>query len=522
MTSPLMLHSHDGPMHLARMPAYYKALSEGQILPRWAGDLYWGYGMPLFNFYYHVPYLITSAFMAFGVGLVTSFKLSLLLSFLLSGCFMFLFAKKFFRDTIKALLATALYQFAPFHMVNVAVRADTGETLALAFLPLVLYTIQRGFENKNFLTNAAYTGIAMALLLLSHTAVGLMCFGISVLFILCFAPNNKKRLEGAVGLSIGLLLDAFYWIPILLERKYTYGDEFMKDMYKSHFAPLVNFFIPNLTNNASLQQGGVDVSFGLVQTIGLMSAIWLILKKKIQDVFTRRIVLFTGTLIVGALFIMQPLSRYLWEHISVLRAFQFPWRFLNVVVFATSLLSAAVLIRTSTPRYVAYAVIALTILSSMVYWRPPLGFDRIQEADFWNYPLNTTYFGETDLIWSAHMPGKYPKEQFAIIEGKGDIVDPVKKQTRHTFTVNAQTPVRIVDHTQYYPGWRVYSGEEKIPIEFQDQNWRGLITFKLEPGTHAVTVNFGESPIRAVSEIISVSTMCLLGLALFIRKYAAY
>ena len=72
-----LIHTHDGLVHLPRIAAYYKALSDGQIPIRWAGDLNYGYGMPLFNFMYQVPYLIASIFVMLGLGLVNSFKITL-------------------------------------------------------------------------------------------------------------------------------------------------------------------------------------------------------------------------------------------------------------------------------------------------------------------------------------------------------------------------------------------------------------------------------------------------------------
>jgi hypothetical protein len=36
--------THDGENHLARFAAYKKAISDGHIPPRWAGDLNYGYG----------------------------------------------------------------------------------------------------------------------------------------------------------------------------------------------------------------------------------------------------------------------------------------------------------------------------------------------------------------------------------------------------------------------------------------------------------------------------------------------
>lgn len=113
-TTSLLPHTHDGLVHLPRMGAFYKALLDGQFPVRWAGDLNYGYGMPLFNFIYQLPYFVASFFLLLGLGLVNSFKITLALSFLLSGIFMFLFAKELTRDSKSALLVTIMYQFSDF------------------------------------------------------------------------------------------------------------------------------------------------------------------------------------------------------------------------------------------------------------------------------------------------------------------------------------------------------------------------------------------------------------------------
>ena len=109
-------HTHDGPVHLARMAAYYKAITGGQILPRWASDLNYGYGMPLFNFIYHTPYLVSVPFISLGLGLVNTFKVVLALSFVFSGIGMFMFSREFWRNDRIAFFATVFYQFAPFRL----------------------------------------------------------------------------------------------------------------------------------------------------------------------------------------------------------------------------------------------------------------------------------------------------------------------------------------------------------------------------------------------------------------------
>jgi len=502
-------HTHDSPVHFARIAAYYKALSEGQILPRWAGELNYGYGMPLFNFIYHVPYLVSSLAVALGSGLVLSFKISMALCFVLSGVFMYLFALKFLKDERRAMIAAILYLFAPFHLIDLVVRGDLAEGYALAFLPLVLLSIVHSFEGKNKPLNILFISAASTLLITSHNAISLVFFGIIALFVLVFAPNNAKRIEAIIGLTLGLMLSAFYWIPAIIERKYTYGDLFMKDMYKSHFAPFIHFFIPNLTNMEKLQTGGIAVSLGLVPVVGLVMGCIMFVKKRLRLIKEQKIFWFTLSLTILALYIMQPVSQILWESIPILRMFQFPWRLLNVTTFSLSLLGSIALVSTKTPRWLVLTIGAVAMLSTFVYFAPPLGQDPIDEKYYWNYPLNTTYFGETDIIWSEGPADSYPKNRFEVIGGDGIVTRGVKKGTEHTFTVVATSDVHVVDRTQYFPGWRVFNGNQKVPIEFQDQNWRGLITFRLPPGTHDVRVEWGKSRVRQIAEGITIIGLCI-------------
>jgi len=510
-----MIHTHDGPMHLARAPAYYKALTGGQILPRWAGNLNYSYGMPLFNFYYHMPYLIASAFIALGTNLTVSFKLTMLVSFILSGVGMYLFSEAFFKDRRKALLTAVLFQFAPFHLTDMVVRGNSGEMLAMSFFTFALWGIWKLLKQAHSRKYFVFTGVATALMILSHSAISLMYFGILVCFIPVFSTENSARKRAYLSLGLGLLLTAFYWIPVLLERRYTYGDYYTKDFYTAQMTPLWRFFIPNLTNDARLQTGGVDISFGLMQTFALGTGVLLLVRKRLAE-NEKRIVLFTAGLTLFSTLLMTTASFFLWKHISILRAFQFPWRFLSIPVFALALLGGTVLIRKRTPSYLFAVFIITALCTGIVYLKPPLGFDRINEEYFWNYPLDTTFFGETNLRWSAGHESKYPEKPVEVIGGVATVSGLTKNEIKHVYTIAADTDTWIRDNTQYYPGWRVYDGTMKVPIEFQDPNNRGIITYRLTPGMHHITVSFGETPLRAFAEIITVSTIIAIGYILLV------
>ncbi len=502
-------HTHDGFVHLARMGAYFKALADAQIPVRWAGDLNYGYGMPLFNFIYQLPYFLSSVFLSFGFGLVITFKIVLVLSYILSGIFMFAFGKAFFNDDKKALLITVFYQFSPFRLVEILVRGSFGEVYAYTFLPFVLFGLTLLLRKQTY-RNFSIVSLATALLILSHNALSLVFFGICVLFTLFFASEKKKIIYGFCALGVGLLLTSFYWIPAIFEHKYTYGDLFMREMYLSHFPPFANFFIPNFTNSEVLQTGGISVQIGLFHIIGLFLSIMVLYRRKLLIV-DKKIIIFSLILTLSAFILMEPLSKILWGNISLLRQFQFPWRFLAVVSFATSLLSVSFLFfDVVRKKWAYYTLLFLVIISTAYYWNPPLGFDKIDEKYYWNFPLNTTYFGETDVIWSTGPAKAYPKQRVEIIGGQANLSNFTKRSNVHTFTVDAKTSVQLVDHTQYFPGWRVFVDDKPVSIEFQDQHWRGEITFVIPKGTHNVKAVFGESPIRFFADILSLSSLAAL------------
>lgn len=497
-------HTSDGGVHLPRIAAYYKALHDGHFPVRWAGDLNYGYGLPLFNFMYHTPYLIGSLLLTAGLNLIVSFKLILLCSFLLSGVFMYGFTREFFRNDRQALLVTIFYQFAPFRLVEIFVRGSLGSLYAYAFLPAVLWSLTKILRRPSPV-HLVLTAGATTLLIISHNSLSLVFFLLSGLFAIFLGTNHKNLFWCLLSLFWGIGLSAFYWLPAVWEHHYTYGDLFMREMYRDHFPRLFNFFIPNFTNDAKWRVAEVAVQFGFFHVLAIVATLILVFKRQQLERQLKRLFLFALLILGGALFFMQPVSTFFWQRLSLLRQFQFPWRLLAIPVLATSLLSSSFYFFKCLNKMLTYGgLILLTIISTAIYWRPPQGFDRVREADFWNYPLNTTYFGETDVIWSAGPANQYPQNRIEIIAGDGTISNFNKTTTTHAFNLNAATAVRLVDHTQYFPGWRVYLNGKKIPVEFQDQNWRGLITFTAPAGKSQVKVIFAESPLRLGANLISL------------------
>jgi uncharacterized membrane protein YfhO len=81
----------------------------------------------------------------------------------------------------------------------------------------------------------------------------------------------------------------------------------------------------------------------------------------------------------------------------------------------------------------------------------------------------------------------------------------------------------ILDNTAYFPGWKVTIDGEKTSIQFQDMDHRGLMEFNVPSGKHNVRVEFKETLIRLLSDIVSVVSLVLVAAVLLLgnrlKKY---
>src|SRR6185312_14902764 len=216
------------------------------------------------------------------------------------------------------------------------------------------------------------------------------------------------------------------------------------------------FFIPNFFNSPSLRMGGVPIQIGLFHVVAIIVALIVLIWKKI-DTQTKKIFIFSFILLIASFFLMQPVSNIVWAHVSLLRQFQFPWRLLSVVVFATSLLSVSFLEVFFVRKVWVYVfLLALVVGSTYWYWRPTYGWDRVNEDYYWHYPLTSTYYGETDVIWTQGQATAFPKSPVEFAAGNGTVSRYWKNSYQQNFQVAAKTKSTLVDHTEYFPGWKVY------------------------------------------------------------------
>jgi len=505
--------THDGQDHVARIANFYQNLSEGNIIPRWAGNLNWGYGHPILEFLYPLPSYLASFFHYFGFTLVDSVKLVFGITIVLSGLAMHLFVKELLGDDKAAFFASALYMIAPYRFVDLYVRGAIGEHVVFIFPPLVFYFLLK-LSKRNSLRYVIGGAFSFAGLILSHNAIALMFLPLilAYVFYLIFQyPNRRKFIFNASCLMfLGFGLSAFFWQPAFMEGKYTLRDIVTgSGEYKASFVMWKDFFFGQWNYGGTT---ALSKQIGIVHWMsvlgGLVAAPALYKKKNNQWI----VCLGSFFIFWIVLFLMTYSSNQIWQTITILQKFQFPWRFLSVTVFLSAFMGGF-LLHIISNKYKKIALLIFLVGLLVVnkdYWHAN-GFLNKPENFYTGIYNGTTDTGESAPIWSVRFMEKRPAAKVEIIEGYGEIKEIKRSFTKREYLVEAAGKIRVLENTLYFPGWTVLVDGRKVNIEFQDQNYRGLITFDADKGSHRISISYEESKTRLLADIISIVSISMTG-----------
>ena len=240
LLNPGLPKTHDGQDHVARIANFYLNLSQGNLIPRWAPNLNWGYGHPILEFLYPLPSYMASAFHFIGFSFVDSTKIVFALGMILSFVFMYLWLKMFLPKM--ASLCSARFYIL---MRHTGLLNFMFEAMLEKIWPLLLYHwyyfLSTRFYKKRQSSDIFLGSISLALLILSHNAISLMFSPLILLYCiyLGFLAKDRKIIVNLLSLIVlGFGSQLFFWLPALLEGKYTLRNIVTKGTYISSF---VNF-----------------------------------------------------------------------------------------------------------------------------------------------------------------------------------------------------------------------------------------------------------------------------------------
>lgn len=510
--------THDGQDHVVRIANFYENILDGNIIPRWAPNLNWGYGHPVLMFLYPLPSYSASLFHFIGFSFIDSIKLVFSVSFIFSGLFMFVFLSEFLDD-FTAFFGGVLYMFAPYRFVDLYVRGALGEHVAFIFLPLIFYFLLKLSKEKklNTLTIAA-GGISFSGLFLSHNAVSLMFLPIAFIYSLILALSVKKKeilVRHILTLILGIGLSSFFLLPAFFEGKYTLRDIVTAKDYATRFMDLGKFFYGEWNYGIS---GQFTVQLGFIHWLIIFLALpvtFFLYKKKnnLWKLAFAFLVIFTFTI-----FLMTPYSKLIWDKITILQKFQFPWRFLTIAVFTSSILGA--IVTSQIKNYKKLLIVIFTIIVLFLNknnWHVQ-GYLVKDESFFTGVYNGTTDTGESSPIWSVRFMEQRPKSHVEIISGDAKIKEIGRNSTKHEYETKSEEKIQIRENTLYFPGWELLIDGVRREIEFQDPHNRGVMTFNVPKGNHRIILEFEETKLRLVSNLISMFSLIFILVLLTLWK----
>lgn len=502
--------THDGQDHVVRIANFYQNLQEGNIVPRWAENLNWGYGHPILMFLYPLPSYMASVFHFLSFSFVDSTKLVFGVSFILSGLTMYLWLRRFL-SLESAFVGSILYTFAPYRFVDLYVRGAIGEHVAFIFPPLILYFLYQ-LSKKQTYWGVVGGGLSLAGLVLAHNAISLMFLPIIFFYSLYLSWFLKKKmkflLHAAYLFIFGLFFSAFFWLPAFFEGKYTLRDIVTSNEVLSRFITWKEMFYGAWSYGIS---GQFTVQFGILHWLAVIVAIplaiyWFTKKNKNWVIL---VFLIIGFFVIA--FIMTDSSKIVWENVTILQKFQFPWRFLSLSVFFSAVLGAFAFsnIKQEQQKIVLILFIILVLFINKDYWHAK-NYQYKPEIFYSGIYTKTTDTGESSPIWSVRFMESGPKSHLETLAGKADIKETNRQSTIHVYNINASTKTKFRENTLYFPGWIVLVDGHEVPVEFQDPNSRGLMTFWVEKGKHKIETSFKETKLRMIADMLSLVTLFLV------------
>lgn len=524
--------TNDAPLHLYRVLALDRLMRAGYLWPRWSPDLVHGYGYPVFNFFSPLAHYSVALYHLAGFSLTTAYRLAVFSQFILAAWTAYLLGRDYFGSA-GGWIAALAYVYSPYLLYDAHVRGGLAESLALAVLPLLFFTLRRAMlDGGRWIAGGA---LIFGVLVLIHTpSLVQLALPLGVWLLWLGWETGWRRLwRPLAALASGSLLATGFWLPMLVEARYVQSGLAVARGYRfeSNFFTLSQLWAyPRLPADPQLLNPPVIRS--LPQAAILLALLILPWRWRRLDGIVRRAAgVWLGLGALCTAFIL-PQAIPVWRLIPMLELTQFPWRLLGFVSLAGALWAAAPFAGLEKEKgrvahlWLGFAVVCLG--SAAIPWlNPPR--EPIPEAPtladllaFEHPPvfIGTTTLGEFLPVWVEEIPDTTVLRQQLATDGWADrlvssldvMVEPLSVDplaARYRLQVIEPTTLRYRQF--YFPGWNVTL--DKQPVAFRPSVPHGLIEFDVSPGTFMLEVTFGTTPVRRVGMLLGGLTA--LGLMLF-------
>ncbi len=534
----------DVEVHVHRIHAMTLALQDGNLYPRWISYLHLGYGYPIFNFYAPGYAYFTALFELIGFHITTAYNLVQTLAWSVGSVGMYLLARRFV-STPAAILAAALWTFAPSRLYEVWWQGSLAQIMSAAFIPYLMLGV---IKNSKKPTLHGILGIALpyAALMMTHTPMmyisTLYAAPLAFLAPIAYAKLDMKALFWrwlyiGGGFVLGVGLASIFLIPTLLELQYiqiSQGlDETVNYLIEQYLPVSDIFTLPRLIDRTD-RFLDFPITLGLVGGILSLFGIAGFLRRKQYGV------LLMSMLGLGfTIFMLLDISLDVWLTIPAFANLRFPARLLRIGAVLIGLLGGASLLLLPKKWHVVGMVGGIVLVVAQILpisqpydawlnWDNISAYDEILHEQT-DRTWGTVSYDEFNPIWGDRIfldvppnPERYIDEPFHLRVFGRDIAavnwEGFSEESIADNIIRVSTDIeRAVRFRQYYfPGWQATVDGIKVDIYPDDEI--GLITIDLPAGEYLVELNYVGTPIQLTASVITwLSILICFGLYYFGR-----
>lgn len=509
-------------LHIAWLYELDRTIKLGQIPPRFVPDLSFGFGYPLFNFVFPLPFYVGEMFHLSGLSFVDSIKAVFFISVPMSGIFMYLLLRQFTKASL-SLIGAILYIYAPYRAVDLYIRGAIGEIVSFVFLPLIILSIIQVFRQSSFKW-VGVGGLSLASLVLSHNITAYMFLPFVIVFLILqfFITAAKKAffLRSFLMFFLGFSISIYFWLPALLESSLLKYDTVFN--FFDHFPTIRQLITPYWGYGGSVPGPGDGMSFFLgganllVLTLG---GLLLIYKWQAITKQNKLLMIWALSGLAATFFLMNYRSTFVWNNLPLLPYFQFPWRFLILVTFFIPLL-VVIFEKFRYEKTLCILVLALIIFPTWTFFRPQHFLGRQDDYYLNRYiptPIASSEYLkiQEEYLRLPKATEKRPNKNFPLLFPEYGIKKADKfNDLKVAFEFESDKGSLINLNKYYFPGWQAKIDEQSVEVLAGKPY--GQVSIFVPAGSHKVVVYFKETGFRNLLNFASLGAFLVSLMIMFI------
>lgn len=538
----------DAELHIFRLAELSYLLRGGEIYPRWAPNFYHGFGYPIFNYYAPLTYYLGALLQLFlRLDAVAAVKAVFVLGLLLAGFGMYGFVRDNWGRRA-GYVATAVFLYAPYvHYIDPHARGVLPESFSFGMFAVALWAVDRVRQ-----TGSRWAWITAVLLIggliMSHNLMGLLFFTLLFAWAMWQVATTRPGARRAAllfgALVLGLGVAAVFWLPVVLERDAitlgTLVGEGDNYDFRMHFLSLRELLAPSLRLDWGATEPAFRFNLGVAQwLLGGLGVVLLLLRRVRHAAHAAFFALALAVLV----FLMLPLSQFVWEAIPVLPFFQFPWRLLGPAAAVLGVLAGvgfeavlrgwetATAGRRLPPLFDSVRVTALFVLIPLILALPltqvppwpnfgevnVLRMSLIENTGRWLGTTSTADYvpATVDIIPQrkgsvvANFERGLPPDRInwdMIPEGATVETETIRPLFTR-YVIDTPRPTRLRLYQFAFPGWQARIDGQPVATELGRPE--GFIVVPVPAGQHVVEVEFGSTPARALATVLTLASLLI-------------